>query len=504
MMSLKNFSRFFALPSSTSGRLFYCFLCGAMGGAAMGPLYFWLNLLLGSSLYWIILTSMAKQKSWKSFLAGWLFGFGYFLSGIYWIGNALLVEGNPYLWAYPFAAAGLPAAMAFYFAFPALVTRLLHGGRDGRSFAIFCVASMLFEYLRARLFTGFPWNLYGMTWSGNLEMLQFLSVGGIYVLSFLTIFMFLAPAFALCGHSPKKARIAVIAVAVLTGISLYVYGAQRLAAHPTEYREDVVVQLVQPNIPQSEKWDGALMWDNYRKIMNILRRDALLDGKGPSPARLLVLPETAITYHHLSEPSAIEALRGSVAHFNEKTYLLSGALLKDKDGYHNSLIALDTEGRTAYSFDKFHLVPFGEYMPFQKYIPFGPLVDFAGFVEGPGPQTAQIDGVPPFSPLVCYEVIFAGEVTTDNPVRPEWIVNVTNDAWYGVSPGPFQHMAHAVYRAIEEGVPVVRSANTGISAVIDPYGRIVSSIPLMSTYTTEVYLPRPAAQQPLYSELKNF
>ncbi|HNQ92082.1 MAG TPA: apolipoprotein N-acyltransferase, partial [Alphaproteobacteria bacterium] len=246
------------------------------------------------------------------------------------------------------------------------------------------------------------------------------------------------------------------------------------------------------------------MWDNYRDLLTIVRADAKLSPKGPNPVRVLVMPETAITYHHLDTPQAVEAMRGALMHFREPTYVLTGALLKDTHGYHNSLVALDQDVHQIFSFDKFHLVPFGEYIPFQKYIPIGPITNFSGFVEGPGPRTVMLDDIPPFSPLVCYEVIFPGEVTSDNPQRPEWIVNVTNDAWYGVSAGPYQHLAHAIYRAIEEGVPVVRSANTGVSAVVDPYGRLVTVTPLLSPYSAESLLPLPAEAQPLYSRLKTY
>ncbi|MBE2190737.1 MAG: apolipoprotein N-acyltransferase [Alphaproteobacteria bacterium] len=492
------------LPTSTFGRFSFCFLLGCIGGGAMGPLYLWYNLLIGLSFFWILLTEFSKQSKWKSAFAGWLFGFGYFIYSLYWIGNALLVDGNPYLWAYPLAVCGLPALLALFPAVAAGLARIIRPGRDFWAYIVFLACFMVIEYVRGYIFSGFPWNLYGMAWTGHLPMLQILSVGGIYFLSFLTIFMFSAPAFAFKGTAPRFARIGVLCLAIGIGISLYAFGIQRLAKHQTEYRDDVVIQIVQPNIPQEKKWDGSLMWDNFRSLINMIHRDGSLKGKGEHPARVLVLPESAMTYHHLNEKAALDALRGASGHFSETTYILTGALLKDQAGYHNSLIALNQQAERVYSFDKFHLVPFGEYIPFQKYIPFGPLVNFSGFVQGAGPQTAQLDGVPPFSPLVCYEVIFPGEVTSDNPVRPEWIVNVTNDAWYGLSPGPFQHMAHAIYRAIEEGLPVVRSANTGISTIIDPYGRVLTVIPLNSTYTDELYLPKPAVSRPLYSKFKNF
>ncbi len=492
------------LPTSTFGRLFFAFLLGAIGGGAMGPLYLWYNLVIALSFLWVVFTSFSEDARWKSFACGWAFGFGYFVYSLYWIGNALLVDGNPYQWVYPLAVCGLPAGLAIFHGLATYATRWIHAGRAFLSYIVFLISFMAVEYLRGNILTGFPWNLFGMAWTSHLPMLQILSVGGIYLLTFLSIFIMSAPGFAFVGTSKKLVRFGVLALAIGLTIGLYIFGLHRLSQHPTQYRDDVIVQLMQPNIPQSEKWDNNLMWDNFRISLNLLRRDSDLHSKNPNAVRVLVMPETAMTYHHLNADAGRDSLKGALGHFKEKTYLLSGALLKDKNGWHNSLIALNQNAEMVYQFDKFHLVPFGEYIPFQKYIPISSVTSFTGFVEGDGPHTALIDGVPPFSPLVCYEVIFPGHVTTDNPERPQWIVNVTNDGWYGLSPGPFQHMAQAIYRAIEEGVPVVRSANTGISTVIDPYGRIVSLIPLGSRYTEDTFLPEPAPEQPLYSRYKNF
>jgi apolipoprotein N-acyltransferase len=216
------------------------------------------------------------------------------------------------------------------------------------------------------------------------------------------------------------------------------------------------------------------------------------------------LPETAFGYRELEDSEAGQALRDTLAMFPQPTYLLTGALLRsadDKTGqlaYHNSLLVVNQETRILESFDKFHLVPFGEYIPFQSYIPIAPIVQFSGFVEGPGPRTLAVENIPPFSPLVCYEVIFSGAVT-DRDKRPQWIVNVTNDAWYGLSPGPFQHFGQTVYRAIEEGLPLVRSTNTGISAILDPYGRSVAKSNLYEDFVLESYLPSPILAPPPYT-----
>lgn len=498
----RGWDRFF--PQSTLGRMFNLVLLGALGGLAMGPFYIWPALVIALSGLWIITTSFAEDQRWKSFLCGWLFGMGFFTYSLYWIGNALLINGNPYKWAYPFALVGLPIFLSLYTGLAAYLSRRICKGRGAVSFCIFIALIMVAEYARGHLFSGFPWNLYGMSWTAILPMLQILSIGGIYFLSFLTVFMFAMPGFMIKGHAPPLVRILGGVAALAIGIGLYIFGTERLAHHPTELRQDTVVQLIQPNIAQSMKWDPEQKWENYRALLNVIRNDQTLTATGPHAARLLILPETSVTSNELSEPAALEALKGAMLHYKEPSYILAGALLGDREGYHNSLVVMDHDLRLKYKFDKFHLVPFGEYMPMQKYIPFGPLNNFSGFTAGPGPQTAMVDDIPPFSPLVCYEVIFPGEVTSTNPKRAEWIVNVSNDAWYGISPGPFQHMSHAIYRAIETGLPVVRGTNTGLSVVVDPYGRVISSLPLMVAGSVDSFLPRPAAKPTLYSRFEEF
>lgn len=476
---------------------FASLVLGHLAAYGMGPYYIWPILLICLSLYWLNLTSFADDKPWKSFLSGFLFGFAYFVSSLWWIGNALLVGGNEFKWAYPLAAAGLPLLLALFPMIGTGLVRVIAKGRSLKSFIAFMTFMWLAEFARGTLFTGFPWNLFGMAWTNNLPMLQILSVGGIYLLSALTIFMFTAPAFALKGTAPRSLRGITLLLAIFCGVGLYLSGGGRLAVHPTTYNTNVVVQMIQPNIPQEDKWNPERKWDNFREMISLVEP---VDRWDMAQTRVVILPETALTYHDLQTEQAIENLRGRLSGYTEKNvYLLSGALLRDDAGYHNSLIVMDKQMNFLESFDKFHLVPFGEYIPFQKYIPFGPLVEFSGFVEGAGPRTLTHPTLPPFSPLVCYEVIFPGAVA--GTPRPEWLVNVTNDAWYGISPGPFQHLAQAQYRAIEEGLPMVRVAQTGISAVFDPYGRVTALSGLNGKANVEAFLPAPAPPT-FYEELK--
>lgn len=482
-----------------------CFFLGGIGALGFPSYDLFQLLLLSLSAFWVVLTSFAPEHPRRSFLAGYAFGFGYFLVGLWWVGNALLIDGNIFKWAWPLAVCGLPIILAPFPMLAAGLSRLVAKGRSLPSFLFFIAVMAFSEWVRGHAFTGFPWNLYGMTWTFSLPMLQILSVGGIYLLSLLTVFWFTAPAFAVLGEASPKMRRSVLGIALVSWVAVYGFGTWRLKTHPTEYNTSFILQVVQPNIPQGEKWDGEKRWENYLKTLRLSQPVPNSPFSAQTTAtRLIILPETAFGYRELEDEAARQALRDTLALFPQPTYLLTGALLYSRNeetgrsAYHNSLLVLNQETRILETFDKFHLVPFGEYIPFQSYIPIGPIVQFSGFVEGPGPRTLTIGNIPPFSPLVCYEVIFSGAVT-DRDKRPQWIVNVTNDAWYGLSPGPFQHFGQTVYRAIEEGLPLVRSTNTGISAILDPYGRSVANTGLYKDSVLESYLPSALFLPPPYT-----
>lgn len=491
-------------------RLALCLPIGAFGALGLPPLTT-PALIVSLSVYWLILSRL--EGRFHILAAGFLFGFGYFLAGLWWVGNALLVGGNPYLWALPLAVAGLQALLALFPMAATVTSQMLFPGRSLSSYCAFIASLSFWEWGRGHFFTGFPWNLYGMTWTEILPVLQSLSLFGIYGLSLLTIFMASVPAFAVYGQASRSVRGLLFGLALLVGGGLYSWGDARLKSLPSAFNHEVLLQLVTPDIPQEEKWNSSLFWDNYLRTVDRIVEPGVADaGKGTAKLRLVLLPETALHYSFKDNPLAVERLRSILKGFPEKTYLLSGILRRTsggksgEDDYHNSLSVFDDSLTEKATFDKFHLVPFGEYIPFQRYIPFGPVVAFSGFRSGPGPQTLRLDDIPPFSPLVCYEVIFPGAVTAatgKDGSRPAWILNVTNDAWYGISPGPWQHLGHAVYRAIEEGLPVARATNTGISAIIDPVGRILTESPLFEPFVQTTPLPTPLPTLTWYSRFKD-
>lgn len=483
-------------------RMLLALAAGALMVPAMPPYGLWPLLFVGFPVFYLILAGL---RGWRAFAAGWAFGFGYFSYGLYWIANALKVPGNDYAWVYPFAIAGLPALLALFTAFAAWFIRRC--GTDMATLAgylLFCATLGAAEWLRGHLFTGYPWNLYGYAWAAFLPVAQLAALGGSYFLTLLTIMGAAVPGYALIAPRPA-AKNATILTVLAFGLTV-AYGFVRLEINPTTYRPDILVRAVQPNIAQEDKW-------NPRKAVSNFERHLLLSQAKPENAAkttILVWPETAVPFYMMNDMSARAALRTILEGYEMPVYLVTGLLRRDAvagasaedAAFYNSLTVLNRDLDSLAVYDKAHLVPFGEYLPFQKYLPFGPFVQFAGFEAGEGLRTIGVHGLPSFSPLICYEIIFPGAVV-EKGTRPEWLVNVTNDGWYGDSMGPRQHFTMAVFRAIEQGVPVIRSANTGISGLVDPVGRVLHKSPLFTTDDTDLPLPKPAPSLNLFSRYGN-
>jgi apolipoprotein N-acyltransferase len=436
-----------------------------------------------------------------SFRLGWVFGFGFFLAGLYWIAAALFVDIDRFWWLVPFAAAGLPAGFAIFIGLAMLaanlVARMLRLPAAARVFA-FAIAWSAAEWARGHAFTGLPWNLIGYTWSGgfpgSIAILQSVAVVGIYGLSFVTVLAASLP--ALLG-SPRQGPMLAArrwAPAIAAGFLILVPafgGAIRLATTATVLT-GTRLRLVQPSIPQSLKWDPAAARDNFRRLLDLSAASAR------DPVAAILWPEAATPFLLGRDEPARRAIAAIVP---KGGYLITGALRANPpprpvEEIWNSIEALDDRGDIVAHYDKAHLVPFGEYVPFRKLLPFNKIT--AGTMDlsaGPGPQTLVLPGLPPFAPLICYEAIFPGAVVAEAD-RPAWMLNVTNDAWYGRSSGPYQHFAIARTRAVEEGLPLVRVANNGISAVVDPLGRVLVRTHLDSIGYVDAALPAAVSRTP--------
>lgn len=444
------------------------------------PTEYWFLIFPCFSAFYYCFTKTQNNK--QSFALGFLFSLGYFIASLHWIGNALLVEGNDYKWAWPLAVIALPALLSLFTALYLTISYILFKNKSLMGFVGFCSALFLAEWTRGHAFTGFPWNLYGYGWIGRLEISQIAYWVGPYGLTFLTIFWGSVIGFCYTARHYKPA----LALAIISLLFSYFIGQQRLNNEATAFNTMVNVHIVQPNIPQEEKWLAEKAGINFEK-------HTVLSTVADRPQKnIIIWPETALSPLLLNSAAAQERIQGLLG---PNIILLAGALEAEQNGrsakYYNSLMTWHHGGVADRVYTKTHLVPFGEYIPFQQYIPLKPVAQFSGFERGRGSETITIAGFPSFTPKICYEIIFPHKMIVRGQPRPDFILTITNDGWYGKSAGPYQHFTQARFRAIENNIPVIRAANTGVSGVIDGFGRVVERTSLMEAIKIESALPAP-------------
>jgi apolipoprotein N-acyltransferase len=462
-------------------RVLACFALGALGALGMAPYNAWPILILCLSGFYLLIDRTGSPRG--AFIYGWLFAFGYFFTGLLWVKNALLVDGNPFSWIWPLAVAGLPSLLAFFIATGAWAAKRFADLKTGAGFLAFTAFIVLVEWSRGFVLTGYPWNLFGYTWAGTPPMIQTVAVGNIYFLTWLTIFWFALPGFLLLSGPPRKEKIVLCKLAIISIAACVIFGVARLNTAVITNVPDVDIHIVQPDIDQSEKWDRSKTGQHFLKSIELSQ-----PAEGSKNKTIIVWPETAMGFWLAEDPQAVQYITDTLQAYPGGAVLMTGMLRHEAEtkSYFNSLVMFDAEGKISNVYDKYHLVPFGEYIPFQKWIPLKPVVEFTGFILGSGVKTFETFGLK-YSPVICYEIIFSGKVV--GPDTPDFIVNVTNDAWYGISAGPHQHFTQAVFRAVEEGIPVIRAANTGLSGLIDPLGRVHGLSPLFEQYEKTLALP---------------
>lgn len=433
-------------------------------------------------LVWLIDGSSAPEgagllrRFLPSFAAGWWFGFGYFLAGLWWIGASFLVEADVFGWMMPFAVLLLPAVLALFWGLGGVVARLLWTDGWSRVIVLALVMTMV-EWLRGHAFTGLPWNAFGYALMPHPLLMQSASIIGLWGVTLLAFLVFAAPVLVIGDGETGRGRrlvLALIATALLADIG---FGLLRLRAADDSTVEGVRLRIVQPAIPQSEKQDSAAAPANLQQHIDLsLSSSTSWNGAGPTH---IIWPETAVQYLLTERPAVLSEIADMIA---PGASLITGALRRpsqNSPGVANSVLVISDTGEIQDSYDKVHLVPFGEYLPFADTLEAWGLRQLislpGGFISGLERRTLTAGDAPPFSPFICYEAIFPGEVT-EAGVRPGWLLNVTNDAWYGDTPGPRQHFQQSVLRSVEEGLPLVRAANTGISAIVDPFGRVVARL----------------------------
>ncbi len=478
-------------------RFLFAFAMGLFSVLAFAPFGFFPAMLLGFAALMLLVDGAQTHRRpvWSAAFAGWSFGFGFFVGGLYWISYAFLVDAVAHAWQIPFAVGLLSAGMALYAGAASAAASALWRSGPARIF-ILAACYAIGEWLRGHLLTGFPWNLPAYGWGASLGVLQSNALVGAYGLSALTV-LFGASLVYLLEMRPR-AWVFPAAMTALFAL-IWIGGDVRLAMTPMAYVPNVRLRIVQPNVPQDEKFPLQYRERNWRELMQLS-----LAANGPPPTHI-IWPESAPPFVLSREPAALDDIALLTA---QNTVLMTGAVRVEngleQPRFFNSFYVFAHGGQRIATYDKFHLVPFGEYLPLKSLfsaLGIDKLVDSPGdFTPGNGPQTLDIPGAPAVGPLICYEILFPGAVVGED--RGGWLVNVTDDSWFGPpsSTGPRQHLLTARVRAIEEGLPIVRSANTGISAVIDGDGRILASLASGQKGVIDSQLPQ-RLQSTLYARI---
>lgn len=458
-------------------------LLGLMSAAALPPIHLVPVLLLGLPGLLALLGARAGARgaAWM----GFCFGLGHHMAGLYWITEAILIESARFWWLVPIAVPMLAAVLALFIVPACVAARMAPAGWP--RVLVLCGGWVLLDLARQFVLSGFPWNPLGSVWAapglaGDV-MLQPAALAGVHGLTLATLLLACVPAL---GRRAWLGGAAVLAA--WAG-----YGAWRLA-QPAGPGAPVAVVLVQGNIAQDGKWERSRALRIFGSYLDLTRQGvAAARQSHPQASPVVVWPETASPFLVESDPNA----RAAIAEAAGAPALVGALRFDAAQRPRNSLVAVDGPGPVPLVYDKWHLVPFGEYQPGWFPLPIA-LVQGDGFARGPGPETLRLPGLPAFGPLICYEAIFPGQVV--GAERPAWLVNVTNDAWFGNSTGPRQHLAAARLRAVEEGLPLMRAANTGISAGFDAHGRELGRIGMNQTGTLVLTLPG-ALPPPLFARM---
>nr|WP_238183672.1 apolipoprotein N-acyltransferase [Methylobacterium trifolii] len=496
-------------------RLGLSWLAGAAGALAMPPFGVLPALVVSLSLAVWLMDGAAGgptsplRRIVPSGLVGWAWGFGYLTAGLWWLGSAFLVEADEFLWALPLGVVGLPFGLGLFYGAGFAAAGLLWLRGPGR------IAALAFgiggaEWLRGHVLTGFPWNTLGMALGQDIRLMQSAALVGLYGLTLLAVLVCAAPATLATGSHPRS-RFGPSAAALIVLAAMALYGAYRVGPAPDPTVAGVRLRLVQPNLPQDAKFRPENREDIVDRYVELSRRPPEAGAAAPTH---IVWPESAFPFLIQRDP---EAMAKVGAGLEPGQHLIAGAaraeepLPGERLRYFNAIMAIEPGGRISDSYDKVHLVPFGEYLP-------GPLdaalrmVGLRQFVSIPGGFSAgspaaqrilSVPGLPPVAATICYEAIFPGAILPATPAAAPagLILNVTNDAWFGDTPGPRQHLAQARLRAVEEGLPLVRDANTGISTVIDAHGRITARLPLGEEAILDADLPARIVGGTLYGRL---
>lgn len=448
-------------------------VAGALAALGQAPFGWWGAMLIGliAGLWWGLRAATVKQAS----LRGWLLGLGYFAATLNWLVEPFFVDAARHAWMAPFALLGMAGGLALFWALAAGVAHRI-AGPDWR-WAALALALTGVELMRGYVLTGFPWGGPGLAWI-DTPLAQLAGFAGVYGLTGLSFLAAAAVAQILQHRRSVVAMVGIATVSLLGAGAIFLPNASDLPD------QDVLVRLVQPNAPQHQKWDPAFSADFVWRQLDLTRA-----APDPDALDLILWPETAVPYRLGDLGGLVDAMVKA----SHGTPILFGAQRDEGLRFFNSLALSTADGQVTPLYDKRHLVPFGEYVPFGDQLAGFGITAFAaqlgqGYSAGSSARVLDLGAAGKVLPLICYEAVFPQDVRA-MPERPNWILHATNDAWFGNFSGPQQHLAQARFRAIEFGLPVVRVANTGVSAVIDAFGQIRGFLPLNTSGAMDAKIP---------------
>ncbi len=471
MTQIYNF--FFNNKLSNSAKYIYAFFFGSIFVLCFPPYSFWP--LIFPSIAYLFLASYLSTSAKESFFIGWFFGLAFFTLGLYWIFNSFIIRSDFYIYLIPFC---LFILSSFLGLFIALISFLNFKFKKKilTSVIYFSIFWTLSELLRSYLFTGLPWNLIGHIWINFTNILQICSILGVYGLTFLTVLFVLS----VCIFFLKKKFLKKNEIIFFTSIFIFfgvvtIFGEIRLNNATINIYDSTIYRVVQPNISQKDKLNTQKIEKNFNKLVDLSFVNKMTSFNA-SEKLVILWPETAIT--NLNYLSSLPIFNKLSSKLKKGEYLISGAFKEEEKFkntlYYNSIVVIDNNLSQEFIYDKYHLVPFGEYIPFEKiFNKFGLNIINLQKNDSPPKPIIKYKDFPTFKTLICYEIIFP-----KYSKNSDFLFNFTNDAWFGNTPGPYQHFVHSIFRAIEQGAQVIRIANTGISASIDPFGRIMKKIDL--------------------------
>ena len=475
---MKKIYNFFFKKIEERKTYLYSLFFGFVLVLCLPPYNFWP--LIFPSITFLFLKSYLASSSKESFFVGWFFGISFFIFGLYWIFNSFLIRADIYFYLIPICLFLLSAFLSIFIGIVCFLNYKFKTKSIIPSIIFFSIFWTFIELLRGSIITGFPWNLIAHVWVEFESILQICSILGVYGLTFLTVIFVLSSSifFLQRNFLINKNFFFFLSIFIFTFLIL-IFGNNRLNKSIVKNYDSQIFRIVQPNINQKDKLNSYNLEKNYKKIFDLSFSNKM--GSLNASEKLIILwPETAIT--NLNFISSLPTFEKIKSKLKDGEYIITGSFKEQSNGneYYNSILVIDKKLSNFFVYDKIHLVPFGEYIPFEKILnKFG--FNFISLKSGNSVnKIVDFKDIPKFKPLICYEIIFPGKYSNSKN-EAKFILNLTNDAWFGNTSGPYQHFIHSIFRAIEEGKHFIRVANTGISASVDPFGRILNKIDLNSS-----------------------